>query len=92
MSVLKQHYGVSEDWTGSKYCSLHIDWDYINRTCTCDISMPEYDKRVLACASNMLRPRAHKMHLMPGLAPNMAPKSNFQRSMAQALLDGRTRQ
>ena len=45
ISCLKQHYKVSEDWTGSRYISLNLDWDYDKRTC--DISMPGYVERAL---------------------------------------------
>jgi hypothetical protein len=37
---------VSEDWTGSRYVGLHLDWDYTNRTV--DISMPGYIERALS--------------------------------------------
>ena len=33
-------YIVSEDWAGTKYCGLILDWDYVN--CICDVSMPGY--------------------------------------------------
>ena len=45
MTALKQHYKVSEDWTGSWYCGLTLVWDYKNRTC--DVSMPGYVERAL---------------------------------------------
>ena len=28
MRVLKQHYGVSKDWTSKKYIGITLDWDY----------------------------------------------------------------
>ena len=31
MEALKEHYEVSEDWTGSKYCGLTLKWDYKHR-------------------------------------------------------------
>ena len=31
MEVLKQHYQIEEDWEGSKYCGVDLDWDYIKR-------------------------------------------------------------
>jgi hypothetical protein len=45
MTTLSKMYSVSEDWTGSKYCGLTIDWDYNNRTV--DISIPGYIERAL---------------------------------------------
>ena len=38
-------YRVSEDWTGSKFLGLQLDWDYKNRHV--DISMPKYVGDVL---------------------------------------------
>ena len=31
MSILKQDYEITEDWTGSKYIKLTLDWDYENK-------------------------------------------------------------
>jgi hypothetical protein len=31
ISILKQHYKISEDWTGNKYIGITFDWDYHNR-------------------------------------------------------------
>jgi len=45
MSVLRQHYKLSEDWDGTRYVGLTLDWDYDARTC--DISMPGYIERAL---------------------------------------------
>jgi hypothetical protein len=45
MTTLKQWYKVSEDWEGTRYCGLTLEWDYINRTC--DVSMPGYIERAL---------------------------------------------
>jgi hypothetical protein len=45
VGILRKKYKISEDLTGTKYCGLHIDWDYAAGTC--DISMPGYIKRAL---------------------------------------------
>jgi Reverse transcriptase (RNA-dependent DNA polymerase) len=45
IGVLRKKYIISEDPTGTKYCGLHIAWDYQNGTC--DISMPGYIERAL---------------------------------------------
>ena len=45
MSVLRQHYTVSEEWDGARYVGLTLNWDYDARTC--DISMPGYVERAL---------------------------------------------
>ena len=31
IQALKEHYKISQDWTGSKYCGLELDWDYKQR-------------------------------------------------------------
>ena len=45
MGCLKQTYKLSEDWTGSLYCGITLDWDYENGHV--DISMPGYIKKKL---------------------------------------------
>jgi hypothetical protein len=45
MATLSQLYVVSEDWEGSRYCGLTIDWNYDQRTV--DISIPGYIDRAL---------------------------------------------
>jgi hypothetical protein len=45
ITTLKQLYAVSEDWTGTKYCGLALEWDYTNRTV--DLSIPGYIERAL---------------------------------------------
>jgi hypothetical protein len=40
ISILKQHYEISEDWTGRKYIGITFDWDYANRRV--HLSMPGY--------------------------------------------------
>jgi hypothetical protein len=42
MDPIKKNYGISSDWTGSAYCSLKLDWDYIKGIV--DLSMPGYIK------------------------------------------------
>jgi hypothetical protein len=42
MASITNNYDISSDWTGSAYCSLKLDWDYINGTV--DLSMPGYLK------------------------------------------------
>ena len=29
LSVLKEHYKVTTDWTGSRYIGIRLDWDYV---------------------------------------------------------------
>ena len=40
ISVLKEHYEISEDWEGKKYFGLTFDWDYEKKRV--HVSMPGY--------------------------------------------------
>jgi hypothetical protein len=43
IASIKSTYRLTKDWTGNLYCSITLDWDYVNRTV--DISMPGYIKK-----------------------------------------------
>jgi hypothetical protein len=45
ISILKEHYKFSEDWTSSKYIGITLDWDYRNRRF--HLSMPGYITKAL---------------------------------------------
>jgi hypothetical protein len=45
LQALQQHYQITTDWTGSRYCGLTLAWDYQARTV--DLSMPEYVAQAL---------------------------------------------
>jgi hypothetical protein len=45
MTCIKKKYNISNDWNGTAYCGLTLDWDYKNRTV--DLSMPGYIKATL---------------------------------------------
>ena len=45
ISILKQHYEISEDWTGSKYIGITFDWDYHHKQV--HLSMPRYVEKAL---------------------------------------------
>ena len=40
ISILKQHYQITEDWSRNKYIGLTLDWDYENKKG--HLSMPGY--------------------------------------------------
>ena len=40
IAVLKEHYEITEDWKGTKYCGITFNWDYKNREV--HMSMPGY--------------------------------------------------
>ena len=47
LGVLKEFYKMEEDWTGSLYCGITLDWNYEKQYV--DISMPNYvPKQLLA--------------------------------------------
>jgi hypothetical protein len=45
LDVLKQHYGLSEDWSGTNFIGLTFDWDYAGWKV--HISMPRYISKAL---------------------------------------------
>jgi hypothetical protein len=52
MACLKENYVVKEDWEGTRYCGLTIEWDYTRRLCY--ISMPGYIARCLQRFAHMV--------------------------------------
>jgi hypothetical protein len=44
---LSKQYTCTVDWEGKIFLSMHLEWDYINRTVT--ITMPGYVKKALIC-------------------------------------------
>ena len=45
INALKENYEISQDWAGSKYCGLELDWDYKRREV--HLSMPGYVAKAL---------------------------------------------
>jgi hypothetical protein len=45
IASIKKMYILTEDWTGSLYCGITLEWDYVGRTV--NISMPGYIKMKL---------------------------------------------
>jgi hypothetical protein len=45
ISILKEHYEISEDWKGTKFIGLTLKWDYSGKKV--HISMPGYAKDAL---------------------------------------------
>ena len=56
LSVLKEHYKVTTDWTGSRYIGIHLDWDYVRRRI--HLSMPGYVAKALKQFGHKPRRRA----------------------------------
>ena len=40
VNILNQHYKISEDWKGTKFVGLALDWDYTTQKV--HVSMPGY--------------------------------------------------
>ncbi len=76
MSIKSTYKKLTEDWTGSLYCGIMLEWDYIGRTV--DISMLGYIKKKL---------QEYK-HLLPGRIQNCpySPEPKKFGSYAQASL------
>ena len=61
IKVLKEHYEVAEDWEGTKYCGITLDWDYIKRQV--HLSMPGYCKKALTRFRHDLRKIMDQHHM-----------------------------
>ena len=46
IQILREHYEVEEDWGGTRYVGITLDWDYKQHEV--HLSMPEYVERALA--------------------------------------------
>jgi hypothetical protein len=57
-SIKSTYKKLTEDWMGSLYCGIMVEWDYVGRTV--DISMPGYIKKKLQECK----------HLLPGRIQN----------------------
>ena len=60
INILKQHYEVAEDWKGSKYAGINLDWDYIKREV--HLSIPGYVQDALVRFKHELRKLTHQPH------------------------------
>jgi hypothetical protein len=81
MTTLQQLYSVSIDWTGTKYCGIQLEWDYIRRTV--DLSMPGYVARALQRFQ-------HPNPSRPQHAPHMWQKPNYGAKTQYATPDDNT--
>jgi hypothetical protein len=74
ISILKEHYEISEDWTGSKYIGITFDWDYHNRRV--HLSMPGYISKALQQFGHE-RPRRLQHSPHPHVAPTYGAKAQY---------------
>eukprot|EP00804_Cyclotella_cryptica_P000823 CCRYP_001070-RA/>CCRYP_001070-RA protein AED:0.36 eAED:0.36 QI:0/-1/0/1/-1/1/1/0/335 len=63
LDVIKQHYGLTENWQGNLYAGINLDWNYTNRTCR--LTMDNYIATVL---SKYNHPTPKKRQLFPSKA------------------------
>jgi hypothetical protein len=64
IDTLKKNYKLTEDWSGTLYCGITLDWDYENRRL--DISMPGFIDKLLA---QLEHGKPHKPQHSPHKAP-----------------------
>ena len=74
ISILKQSYEISEDWTGSKYIGITFDWDYTNRRV--HLSMPGYISKALQRFGHE-RPIRPQNSPHPHVAPTYGAKAQY---------------
>jgi hypothetical protein len=89
LTVLKQHYETKDNWTGSKYIGLTIDWDYPHKKV--HISMPKYATNAL---ERLGHPTPKKMQNSPYqyTPPNYGAKIQYTEQLDDSpLLDGKGR-
>ena len=75
INILKEHYELSEDWKGTKFIGLTLEWDYPSRKV--HISMPGYS------IMKLLQKYKHKMPKHPQHCPFALPPKQYG-SAAQA--------
>ena len=74
ISILKQHYKISKDWTGSKYIGVTFEWDYCN--CRVHLSMPGYISKALQRFGHK-RPCRLQNSPHPHVAPTYGVKAQY---------------
>jgi hypothetical protein len=71
---LKEHYEIEEDWSGSKYIGLTIDWDYVRHQV--HISMPKYVSKAMK-RFNLSPPQTAQSSPYPHTRPNYGAKVQY---------------
>ena len=74
LNILKQHYEISEDWSGEKYIGITFDWDYRNRKV--HLTMPGYIQKALLRFGHE-RPRKVQNSPHPHIAPTYGAKAQY---------------
>ena len=60
LGVLREHYEIDTDESGSKYCGITLDWDYIGKKV--HLSMPGYCDDALVRFGHVIRKRTDQPH------------------------------
>ena len=79
MKALKEHYTVSEDWTGSRYIGITLDWDYTKRQV--HLSLPGYVKKALVQFGHTV-PRKHEDSPFPHTPPDYGAKVQYAKKQS----------
>lgn len=66
--VLKVHYDITEDWEGSKFAGIDLEWDY--KKCMCRLSIKNYIR-------NLLTKYGHPLLKKPQLSPHRHVEINY---------------
>jgi hypothetical protein len=74
ISILKEHYELSEDWKGTKFIGLTLKWDYSGRKV--HISMPGYINDALTRFHHK-RPKQRQNSPHQHIAPNYGARSQY---------------
>lgn len=74
INILKQHYEISEDWTGTKYIGITFEWDYDHRMV--HLSMPGYISKALQRFGHE-RPRRVQNSPHPHVTPTYGAKAQY---------------
>jgi hypothetical protein len=74
LQVLRQDYEIEEDWEGTRYLGITLDWDYTKREV--HLSMPGYVEKALARFSTK-SPRNLKTNHTSTQSQCMEPLSNM---------------
>ena len=83
MTVLQEHYKISKDWTGSRYLSLDLDWDYTKRKV--HLSMLTYVTAALK-RFNHAQPRKPQDQPYPHVKPIYGAKAQYAKDAIMSSL------
>jgi hypothetical protein len=87
VNVLKGHYDITEDWDGSKYIGLTLDWDYARRAV--HLSMPGYVKKARTEFGHEM-PKRRQDSPYPAETPKYGAKVQYAQAADQSpLLDNK---